>query len=104
MDPRSVLFYAVAVSVCILACTIYISLQSEVSARSRTVAQLESTLEDIEDDNTAQASGLSVNGNILTIKEQAVEELGMHKQKKSQVVYYDISDSDYVLQYQEISG
>lgn len=80
----------------------YISLQSDVTARMKTIASLESQIADIKADNDEAYKRISTSVDLNSVKDIALNEYGMSYAKESQIVYYTVGDDDYMNQYGEI--
>ncbi len=81
---------------------IYIKLQSDVTARLKTIASLESQISDLKADNDEAYKRISTSVNLDSIKDTALNELGMSYAKESQIVYYSVENDDYMNQYSDI--
>lgn len=80
----------------------YISLQSDVTARMKTIASLESQIVDIKADNDEAYKRISTSVDLNSVKDTALNEYGMSYAKESQIVYYTVGDDNYMNQYGEI--
>ena len=80
----------------------YVALQTNVTTRMNHIANLENELSTIKADNKAAESRIATTTNLTDIKEKAIKELGMVYATSSQIVYYNVDDSDYMSQYHDI--
>jgi cell division protein FtsB len=80
----------------------YINLQSDVTARMKSIASLESKIEDLRADNDETYKRINTALDIEAIRDTAINELGMSYAKESQIVYYSVSEDDYMNQYSDI--
>jgi len=83
-------------------CIQYLQLQASVKSNSSAVSSMESQLSKLTDQN--DMTELEANGSINyeSIKNIAINELGMKYPSKNQVVEYDAKDSEFVEQYSNI--
>ena len=100
---RGFVVFLAAVSVAVLFfSTHYIQLKSEITARLREVAALESELSQLKEDNDAYYSQVTSNVDLTSIKKVAIGRLGMKYPSDDQNVTYETSRSSYVRQYQDV--
>lgn len=100
---RGFVVFLAAVSVAVLFfSTHYIQLKSEITARLREVAALESELSQLKEDNDAYYSQVTSNVDLTSIKKVAIGRLGMKYPSDDQTVTYETSRSSYVRQYQDV--
>ncbi len=102
MNKGFVAFMAVAILICCVVCYFYISLQGEVTTRLRTMTALQKEIEQISVDNDMLEKRIGVQEDIAAIKSEAVNTLGMKAVTPDQIVYYSVSDKDYMLQYSDV--
>lgn len=96
--------FAVAIAcVCILLfSTMYIHAKTEVTALTKNVSSLQNSLETIRQENQDLQNEITTGTSLDTIKDKAINELGMVAADDSQIVYYESSDSEYVRQKEDI--
>jgi cell division protein FtsB len=80
----------------------YINLQSDVTAKMKSIASLESKIEDLRADNDEAVKRINTAVDIEAIRDTAINELGMSYAKESQIIYYTVSEDDYMNQYSDI--
>ncbi len=102
MNIGFVMFMALAIAICAIVCYFYISLQGQVSSRMLAVSTVEQQLEEVMADNDAFEQRLNVGQDLNLIKQRAQEELGMRAVEEENIIYYDVNETDYMLQYQDI--
>lgn len=102
MSRSYVFFLSVAVVVFGMFTGGYIKVQSEVTARMRTISKLESQINDLKADNDEAYKKLNTSVDLEEIKNRAITELGMFYAKEAQIIYYSVGDDDYMNQYGEI--
>ena len=83
-------------------CGAYIKLQSDVTARMKKIASLESQVTDLKADNDEAYKRINTAVDLDAIKEKAINELGMFYATQDQIVYYSVDKTDYMNQYNEI--
>lgn len=98
-----VIFLTVAFAVLGVVLTGYIRLQSEITAGTRNVAELESRYLKMKLDNEQEYERIVNSVDLDEVKRVAIEELGMHYATEGQIITYTDTMSDYVRQYSDIS-
>ena len=101
---RDVAFFSVMVLCVVFACVFYLSAQSKVTQYSDDVQKQEKELQSIVDANNATEERLNSSLDSDAIYRRATKELGMVYASDDQVIYYDSTSPDYVVQYGEIPG
>ena len=102
MNWGFVVFLAV-VCTAILFCSVnYLRYKSEITARMRSVANLEEELAQLKEDNDAYYSQVTSNVDLNQIKKTAIGRLGMRYHSDDQTVSYSTSGNSYVRQYQDV--
>lgn len=102
MNWGFVVFLAV-VCTAILFCSVnYLRYKSEITARMRSVANLEEELAQLKEDNDAYYSQVTSNVDLNQIKKTAIGRLGMRYPSNDQTVSYSTSGNSYVRQYQDV--
>ena len=102
MSKSYVVFLTMAVTVFGVFCGAYIKLQSDVTARMKTIASLESQITDLKADNDEAYKRINTAVDLDAIKETAINDLGMFYATEDQIVYYSVDKTDYMNQYNEI--
>lgn len=102
MSPGYVLFLAAAMFLMVGICAIYLQLQSEIGVRMKNIASLESQVIDLRTDNDATLKRINTTVNMESIKNTAMNELGMVYPAKDQIVHFQIDTADYMNQYEDI--
>ena len=102
MSKSYVVFLTMAVTVFGIFCGAYIKLQSDVTARMKKIASLESQVTDLKADNDEAYKRINTAVDLDAIKEKAINELGMFYATQDQIVYYSVDKTDYMNQYNEI--
>ena len=102
MDLPYVIMLTLA-SICTLyLCVKYLHLQSAITARMHNIEAMEEKLEKMRTENDALETSINTSIDLNEIYEIATKELGMVYAKKDQVLLYDMTESEYVRQYEDI--
>lgn len=104
MSKGYVAFLTMAVLVFASFAGMYIHIQSDVTARMKTISSLESQIADLKADNDEAYKRINTAVDLDSIREAAMTQLGMSYAKESQIIYYSVGDDDYMNQYSEIPG
>ncbi len=102
MNPGYVLFLIAAVMITATTLLGYIKLQSELTISNKRVASLERELNDLRLTNDENLARINASVNLDSIKQIAVEELGMTYAEEGQVVVVGNEGSDYVRQLRDL--
>lgn len=82
----------------------YIKIQSDVTTRMNQIAGLESQIADLKADNDEAFKRISNSIDLDSVRNTAMNELGMSYAKETQIIYYSVGDDDYMNQFGEIPG
>ncbi len=99
---RYVVFLTMGVLVFGIFASMYISIQSDITARMKTISKLESQISDLKAENDEAYKRISTAVDLDAIKDTAINELGMFYATSDQIVYYTVDNDDYMNQYIEI--
>lgn len=102
MSKSYVVFLTMAVTVFGVFCGTYIKLQSDVTARMKAIARLESQITALKADNDEAYKRINTTIDLDGIRNTAINELGMFYATEDQIVYYSVDRNDYMNQYTEI--
>lgn len=102
MSRGYVAFCTLALIITCGVCVTYIQVQSEITSRMKHISVLETQIEDLKADNDAAVKRVEISTDLEAVKNSAINELGMVYAGTGQIVYYDISDDDYMNQYSDI--
>lgn len=80
----------------------YIKIQSDITARMKTISRLESQIADLKAENDEAYKRINTAIDLDAIKNTAIDELGMFYATKEQIVYYTVDNDDYMNQYIQI--
>lgn len=81
---------------------IYIKIQSDVTARMRSISSLESKISALRAENDEAYKRISTAVDLEAIKDIAINKLGMFYATSDQIIYYTVENDDYMNQYIEI--
>lgn len=95
-------FLAVAAVVFVLICVSYLQLQSEIVSRSESITALQEELVSFKEANSAAYQAAEDSVDLETVRNIAVNELGMVYAAQGSVTEYESPDNGYVKQYSEI--
>ena len=101
MSKSYVIFLTMAVIFGVFAGT-YIKIQSDMTARMNTISNLESQIADLKADNDEAYKRIRMSVDLDSVREKALNELGMSYAKESQIIYYTVDNDDFMNQYSEI--
>lgn len=102
MNPGRAFVWIVSACVIFLVASYFLSLSAQVNANRDRVAELKTQIIDLKSDNNEYEKRLDMSIDIDTIKNTAINELGMVYPVKSQIVNYEYEESDYVRQYAQV--
>ncbi|MFA9463862.1 MAG: septum formation initiator family protein [Velocimicrobium sp.] len=99
LDAFSLIFMTAAVAVTLYFCISYIQLQHNITTMSKQIAMRESEINDLKNRNDAAYNRIETSIDLDYVYDVAVNELGMVRADKSQIIKYSNIKSDYVRQY-----
>lgn len=102
MNRAYVAFLSVCVAISAFAAVSLIQIQSDITNRMRSIARLESQVEDLRADNDSRYKRISTSVDRNQIKETAIKELGMHYATEEQVFHFTIENTNFMDQYRDI--
>ena len=102
MNRGYVVFLTAAAMMTALVSAAYIQLQSELTSRLKNIATLESQISELKADNDSAYKRISTSVDLQTVKDTAINQLGMVYAGADQIVYYTVENDDYMNQYSDI--
>lgn len=102
ISPAYAVFLAVAAVFAVAVCILYLSLQSDVVRRSEHVTAMQEELADLTEANDTAYNSAADSVNIETVRDRAMNEMGMVFAAQGTVVEYDSPSGEYVKQYSDI--
>ena len=102
MSRRYVMFLTMAVLTFGCVAGFYINIQSDITARMKTISSLESRIADLKAENDEAYKRINTAIDLDSIKNTAMTEYGMSYARESQIIYYSVGEDDYMHQYREI--
>jgi cell division protein FtsL len=98
--------YVVFLTVCVLiiaaTSAMFVQMQSQMTSRMRSVANLQSQVINLQADNDARYKSITSSVDMNYVKDVAINQLGMTYPKEDQVVYYTIENNNFMDQYSDI--
>ena len=101
-NRRYLMFLTMGVAIFGVFAGAYINIQSDITARMKTISRLESQIADLKAENDEAYKRINTAIDLDAIKNTAIDELGMFYATKEQIVYYTVENDDYMNQYIEI--
>lgn len=102
ISPAYATFLAAAAVCAVVICMLYLSLQSDVIRRSEHVAAMQEELADLTEANNTLYSSAADSVNLETVRQRAMNEMGMVYAAQGTVIEYSRPSGDYVKQYSSI--
>lgn len=102
MSRGYVAFLTLCVILSAVSSFILIGTQASVSNRMRSVAAMQSQIEDLRTDNDARYKEITTSVDLNYIKDVAMNQLGMSYATEDQVIYYSVEKSNFMDQYSDI--
>lgn len=102
MNTAYVVFLSCAAILAVIICFMYLRLQSEMVSRSENVTALQRELEELTEKNDAEYQAAVDSINLNTIRDRALNELGMVYASQGRVVPYKNPTTDRVKKYNDI--
>ena len=102
ISPAYAVFLTVAAICAVLICVLYLNLQSDVVSRSEHVMALQEELADLTEANDTKYNAAADSVNLETVREKAMNEMGMVYASEGTVIEYDSPAGDYVKQSSDI--
>ena len=104
LTAGSLLFMALTLSLFVVICCLFLSLENRLNNRLDRIAALQVQVEQLTEDNDILESHLVASEDLNEIEMLAKQRLGMHSARADQIIYYEEVPEDYMLQYAEIAG
>ena len=102
MDKGYVMSLTMAVLVIGIISVLYIRIQADLTERMHNISRLESQVSDVLIENEATRKRIATSVDLNHVKDVAVNQLGMVYASPDQIMYYEVSDDDYMNQYSDI--
>lgn len=102
MNTAYVVFLASAAIAAVVICFLYLRLQSETVSRSENITALQRELAELTEKNDAAYQAAADSINLNTVRDKAINELGMVYASQGRVVPYKNPTTDCVKQYNDI--
>ena len=102
ISPAYAVFLTAAAVCAVLVCVLYLNLQSGVVNRSEQVTALQERLSELTEANDTRYNAAVDSVDLETVRDKAMNEMGMVYASEGTVVEYDSPAGDYVKQYSDI--
>ena len=102
MNTAYAVFLASAAIFAVVICSLYLRLQSETVARSENITALQRELAELTEKNDAAYQAAADSINLNTVRDRALNQLGMVYASQGRVVSYQNPTTDCVKQYNDI--
>ena len=101
-NRRYVMFLTMGVVIFGVFAGVYLNIQSDITARMKTISKLESQIADLKAENDEAYKRINTAIDLDAVKTTAINELGMFYATSDQIVYYTVENDDYMNQYVDI--
>lgn len=102
MSPGYILFLSAALILTVGVCVIFLKLQAEVHHNMKQIATLESQVLELKTDNDAALKKIEGSVDLETVRDIAINQMGMRYPTQEQIIYFQVDEDDYMNQYQDI--
>ena len=102
ISPAYATFLIVAAVCAVFICVMYLRLQADVLNRADQITALQQELTDLKESNDTAYQAAEDSVNLETVREKAMNEMGMVYESQGKVIHYQSPTSDYVKQYDNI--
>lgn len=102
MNRNYVAFLAVATMVAAFACVMYLSLQEQISERSRQITALQREIVEAKEANTTRYNAVMNSMNLEEIRNIAIHEFGMVNATPEQIIMYKSPTGNMIMKYADI--
>lgn len=102
ISPGYVFFLTAIMAVMVVVFVCYLHLQANMNKSVKNVALLETQILELKNENDAVQKKISNSVNLDTIRQKAMDELGMVYPQKEQIEYFEVDKDDYMNQYENI--
>lgn len=102
ISPAYAVFLVVAAIGAVLVCMLYLRLQSDVVSRSENVTAMQEELAQLTEENETAYNAAADSVNLETVRDRAMNEMGMVYAAQGTVVEYEQPAGEYVKQYSDI--
>lgn len=102
ISPAYALFITAAAVCAVMICMLYLTLQADVVSRSKNVSALQKELAALTEANNTAYNSAADSVNLETVRDRAMNEMGMVYASQGTVIEYDSPSGEYVKQYSDI--
>lgn len=102
ISPGYVVFLTAIMAVMVVVFACYLQLHANLNKSVQNVALLETQILELKNENDAVQKKISNSVNLDTIRQKAIDELGMVYPQKEQIEFFEVDKDDYMNQYENI--
>ena len=102
LNLKYVFFLFIAAAVTVFVCVGYLQPQADNTAYRKRIAALESQISTLKMENEAAYEKAAASVDLDEVKNIAIKKFGMIYANQGQIITYDVQDSDYVRQYDDV--
>ena len=104
MSRGYVMFLALISVITLFLCVSYLQRRAELTSQLQAMARQESELSTLKADNDALYNTVMASVDLESVKNTAINKLGMQYPTEEQIMTYDTAGNSYVRQYQDVPG
>ena len=102
MNPAYVAFLTIAAVLALGVCVWYLQVRAELTSRSENITLLQQQLAQAKEENNTRYNAVVDSINLETVRDKAINEMGMVYANQDQIITYQNPVNDYVKQYEDI--
>lgn len=102
MNPAYVVFLTIAAVLALGVCVWYLQVRAELTSRSENITSLQQQLAQTKEENNTRYNAVVDSVNLETVRDRAINEMGMIYANQEQIITYQNPVNDYVKQYENI--
>jgi cell division protein FtsL len=102
MGRGHVAFLTLCVVISVFSAFAYVRLQADVTSKMKKIASMESQIADLKADNDARYNSVTTSIDLGSVKDAAINELGMTYATEDQIVFFSVDNNNFMDQYSDI--
>jgi cell division protein FtsL len=102
MGRGHVAFLTLCVVISVFSAFTYVRLQADVTSKMKKIASMESKIADLKADNDARYNSVTTSIDLGSVKDAAINELGMTYATEDQIVFFSVDNNNFMDQYSDI--
>lgn len=102
INPAYVAFLTIAAVLALSVCIWYLQVRAELTSRSENITSLQHQLAQAKEENNTRYNAVVDSVNLETVRDKAINEMGMVYANQNQIITYQNPVNDYVKQYENI--